>query len=572
MKILNLISAGTSGVKEQETISRIKLVNTISLAVSVSILIIGSAICIYMNWALNVAIPLAVEFIFNGSVLILNYYKRYIAASSLLYFLQCTAITYFGFMLIRIFHLEFVIILLIAITYLIFKEKVLRRLALAGALLVLVLLETYYYRVDAHPILIENYDQIFVMRVLLVLSIISITILVSRPYVTGNDMKYELQRANQLIKIFVAQITHEIRSPLDNIHHVTQLLRKEVEKDENLNKIKPLVDVGFTVSSNAKNIVNNVLDLAEIEAGKSPVILNEAFKVAPFFDKMLEVHKIIARREDMKVILQIDPKIPEVIFGDPLNINQVLTNLLTNAFKYGQKGKTVKVDVRRREQYWELRVSNYGPIIPAAKVDSIFDPFTTGKTGHIQGSGLGLYIVKTKADLMGGLITMESNDSYTSFTLSLPLREGKLRDLPEGAGSDPDTGNLYKVHVMVAEDDKLTRFLYSRFLTDMGCSFTIVKNGRELLEAARKKCPDDCPDIFILDCHMPELDGEQTTLEIKRNPALAHIPIIVTTGDVYSDTLERMLRAGVNTYLKKPIDHVALLKTIHLHLNRLPQN
>jgi len=572
MKILNLLSVGTSGVKDQEIISRIKLVNAISLAVTASILIIGSAICFYTDWALNVSLPLAIEFIINWAVILLNYYKRYIAASLVLYFLQCASITYFGFILIRVFHLEFVIILLIAIIYLIFKEVIFRRIALAGALMVLLLLEIYYYKVDAHPVAVSNYQQTFFIRILLVMSIIGITILVSKPYVSGNDMRYELQKANQLIKIFIAQLTHEIRSPLDNIHHVTQLLRKEVDKDENLKKIRTLVDVGFTVSSNARSIVNNVLDLAEIEAGKSPVSLNEAFKVAPYFDKTLEVHKIIARREGMKINFQIDEKMPEVIFGDPLNINQILNNLLTNAFKYGQKGKTINVDVRKCGHTWELSVSNYGPTISSEKIDSIFDPFITGKSGHIQGSGLGLYIVKTKVDLMGGKIHVESKNDYTSFTLSLPLREGKLRDLPDGAGSDLEGGNLYKTHVMVAEDDKLTRFLFSRFLADMGCSFTIVKNGRELLDAIRKKCPDDCPDIIILDCHMPELDGEQTALEIRKTPELSHIPIIVTSGDVYSETLERMLNAGVNTFLKKPIDHLALLKTINLHLKKLPQN
>jgi CheY-like chemotaxis protein len=106
----------------------------------------------------------------------------------------------------------------------------------------------------------------------------------------------------------------------------------------------------------------------------------------------------------------------------------------------------------------------------------------------------------------------------------------------------------------------------------MGCAYTLVANGRELLEVIERKCREECPDIIILDCHMPELDGLETIRILKTNPALAHIPIIVTTGDIYSPTLDNMLAAGANTYLKKPIDHNALRKTIQLYLRKLPQN
>jgi len=262
-----------------------------------------------------------------------------------------------------------------------------------------------------------------------------------------------------------------------------------------------------------------------------------------------------------------------VIFSDPLNINQILTNLLANAFKYGTRNNTVMVEINKIEYSWELKVSNSGPPIPPEKIATIFDPFVTGRAGFVQGSGLGLFIVKTKTRLMGGTVQVESHpECHTIFTVNLPLREGRLRDLPDGPGSDTETGDFNKAHILVAEDDKVTAFLLSRFLKDMGCSFTIVRNGRELLDAARKKCPDDCPDIIILDGHMPILSGEETIRELKKTPGLSHIPIIVTTGDIYSDTIHRMLAAGANTYLKKPVDHLALQKTIILYLKKLPQN
>ena len=180
MKRFKLLSVGTSGITDQEAVNRIVLVNSISLAVSISIAVIGTVICYMLNWRLSVVLALTAEFVINWLVIVLNYYRRHKAASLVLYFLQCVAITYFGFSLVRLFHVEFVIILLIAIIYLIFREKILRRIALGGALCVLVLLEVYYYHIDATPSVIVNYNEAYFLRTLLVVSIISITILVSK--------------------------------------------------------------------------------------------------------------------------------------------------------------------------------------------------------------------------------------------------------------------------------------------------------------------------------------------------------------------------------------------------------
>jgi len=373
------------------------------------------------------------------------------------------------------------------------------------------------------------------------------------------------------IKIFVAQVTHELRTPLDSIYQVTQLLRKEARKNDHLKQIQPLLAISFTASCDARNIVNNVLDMAEIESGKTPGTVNEAFQVTPFFEKILEVHQVIAQEEHMK--LQLYMEMPQVIISDPLNINQILTNLLANAIKYGLKGSTVNVEARRCDNTWELKVSNVGPGIPSEKIASIFDPFVTGKTGQTQGTGLGLYIVKSKVISMNGTIQVQSKPGgYTIFTVTLPLIEGKLRNLSkwdEGReNSEENMVDLSNIHVLMAEDSKLTALLLIRSLKEMGCKVTIVNNGLELLLAAQKGYPDNCPDIIILDCHMPVLNGEETILQLKKIPALSNIPIIVTTGDLFSDMLDRMLAAGADAYLKKPIDHLALQKTISLYLKK----
>jgi signal transduction histidine kinase/ActR/RegA family two-component response regulator len=572
MKRSTLLSLGTTNLKDDEDINRVVLINKICLIVAGAILAVGLTMSFWLHGQPNVVIALVIEFALNGVALWLNYRQKHLSASLCLYFTQCISITYFGILLVKIFHLEYVIILLFAIIFLLFKKRILRGIALAAATVVFLLLEIAYFRNGYSHIETIPFPAVFFINFLVVCSIIVITTAVCVPYVKSNDHKYELQRVNKLIKLFAAELTHELRGALDNIHYLAQLLRNATRKDKNLQQVQPLVDAAWSVSSNAIAIVNNVLDLTEIEAGRTATIVNEAFRVAPFFDKILEVHKIVARREQMSLHLDIDPSLPDVLISDPLTINQVLTNLLTNAFKYGTKKTVVRVSAKRAGLQWTLSVANEGAGIPQGKLNSIFELFYTGKTGNVQGSGLGLYIVRTKVHAMGGAITVESEPHReTRFTVTLPLREGKLHDLPDDNGSDADAGDFRQAHILVAEDNKLTSFLISQFLREMQCTCTVVEDGGQLLETI-KKCPDACPDIILLDCHMPNMNGIETIRRLRENPIWAHIPIIVTTGDVFTTAIERMLEAGATTYLKKPIDHLALRKAISLYLKKLPQN
>lgn len=561
MKKFKPIYYGTEGLVDAEDINRIVLVNSISIAFGIAILIVASLVCYFLHWDLSVLIPISVEFVINASVLYFNRKGKHKTAAAILYFLQCFAIIYFSWLLGRLLQLEMAVILLIAMAFLIFKEKRLRQIALTGAIIDLAVLEIVHFVFAREPSPLSR-TQDFIIHFCVDAAAITVILLVSKPYVKSNDTYAELQRANQFIKIFVAQITHELRTPLDNINQVTQLLRKEIGDDVTLQKIQAYADIGVIVSNNARNIVNNVLSMAEIEAGKMPPPVNQPIQVTPFFEEILQVHKLSASKEGMRLHL-IQVNMPDVIMGDPLNIGQILSNLLANAIKYGVKGGDINVTVIRNAGSWELEVSNRGPVIDPKKIDSIFDPFVTGRTGNIQGSGLGLYIVKTKVTLMNGSIRVESRPvGYNVFTVSLPLVEAKKTDPVKDNKVETDASEFSNVRVLVAEDNKFSAFLLSSFLKNLGCRFSIVNNGQELLETAQEQYPDECPDIIILDANMPVLNGEQTIRGLKRIPVLCNIPIIITTGDVYSDQLDKMLAAGADTYLKKPLDYQGLQHAI----------
>jgi signal transduction histidine kinase/ActR/RegA family two-component response regulator len=553
---------GTSGIYVERERNRISLLSRLSAAVGILILILAPPICRILHWRADVTIGISIDFAFNWLAFFLNCRKKHQAAGIVFFLTQCIAILYFGTKLGELFHLQFMIMFLVSIIYLLFEDKLSRHICLAGAVATFVIVQLSYYLnpVDTVPM---GRGAGYAIQSSVIGAILVLMIIVSRRYVMSNDTNMRLTRGLHFMKIFTAQVSHELRTPLDAIHQTSQLLKEEIGNDPVFDKIRVLVDISYTASSSATNIVNNVLDMAEIEQGKMPVIPEESFHLVPLLEKIVDVHKVIASREVIDLRLRVDPQLPPVIMGDPLSINQILTNLLSNALKYGATGNTVEIDVRREGAHWAVRVSNYGKVIPQEKIGVLFDPFFTGKSGHIQGSGLGLYIVKNKVTSMNGTVSVESRPSgLTTFTVILPLREGVK--VPEPAVTEPDGNGQFidRVNVLIAEDSKVNAFVLSRFLADMGCACTVVNNGQELLDAANKKCPDECPDLIIMDHNMPVLNGEETIRQLKRDPRLGEIPIIIITGDVFSDTMKKLKAAGATTLLKKPVDHLVLQKTI----------
>jgi two-component system, sensor histidine kinase len=561
MKTPSIFSIGTSGVTDKEEAARIILVNKICWAVGLSIAVIAPSIGVPLHWKPSVLIGLSAEFLINWSILLLNHYRKHLTANLVTYFLQVAAIAYFGVTLVKVLYLEFVVVLLIAVIFLLFKNPLLRKIALAGAIADLAALEFYYYRTGLQDSLPMSYDAAFLIHVLVVSAIIGITILISKPYVVSNDQNPQLQRANYFMRTFIFQVTHDLRTSLDGIYQAAQLLKKDAKRQRHSKETTTLLDIVLAASQDARNVINNVLDVAEIESGRTPPSVLVPFRVRPFFERLIEVHQILARDKHMKVRLQTG--MPEVIVSDPVNISQIFINLLSNAIKYGASGTTVRVKVMRDGPWWQLRVANSGAPIPPEKMATIFEPYVTGRTGHLPGTGLGLYIVQSKAKEMEGNVGVESGPGReTVFTMRLPLIVGNPVDLPAEMNTGDEVMTTEGAKVLLAEDNKVAAFLLSRFLEEMNCRVTLVRNGLELLETAEKQCPDDRPDIIILDYHMPLLNGEETIRRLKALPHLKDIPVLVTTGDVFPDTLHRITAAGADTYLKKPIDHAALRATI----------
>ncbi|MGX5818198.1 ATP-binding response regulator [Chitinophaga lutea] len=556
--------AGTQGVKEEDAVARIVMVNRLSLAFGVVILIIAPVMLYYLKSPASIAVAITAEFIINCGVIWLNHRQRHTAAALVLYFLQCIAIVYFGFLLGKLLQLQFTIVFLLSIIYLIFREANLRRIAFVSALVVLGLLEASYYFNDADSVIPISYNTAYTIHLLVVLAVLYIIIVVSKPYIRSNDINAALKRANDFKRVFVYQVIHEMRTPLNAIFGVAQLLKKEVRRDPALKSVEGLTDQLLAASNNARSIVNDVMDMALIESGQMETIHDNVFHLQPFFANTVELNRVVALSRQMKIHLRIDD-MPPIIHGDSLKLIQITTNLLANAIKYGEKGSTIELRIHGLGDTWQLAVSNSGANISPEKLATIFDPFVTDKHNkQTEGTGLGLYIVKNKVEAMGGSVGAASPaGGDTVFTVTLPLRAGTVDEIPEEEKT-PEITDLHEAEVYIAEDNELSATLLSRLLRQTGCRVTVAVNGLELLQQVEKKQPD----IIILDYHMDVMNGEETLQYLKEDPMLRHIPVIVATGDAFIESREALEAAGADAFIEKPIDHKRLLQLLQKHLHR----
>lgn len=560
-----LQNAGTADVTDEDEKRRIILVNTISMAICALLIIITPVFYTLSDKPDIIIYPVILDFIVTFSVILLNLRKKYLAASFTVYVIQCASIMYFGILLSNVVALEAMIIFLITIIYLIFKEEKYRRVCLAIAIGTLAMMEISYY-FNLFPPIPLSYDTTFIMHALVISGILVLIIIVSKPYIKSNDTNKALKLANHFKKVFVHQVTHEIRTPLNAIYGVAQLLKRQIMLNDQFKSLETLVDQQLDAINNTRSIINNVLDMAQIESGVISKSEREHFLLKPFFYKIAEVNKVMGRTRNIRIKLSIE-QMPDVLYDDILNLHQITTNLLANALKYADRNSVVELKISGMGSKWSLQVINQGPVITPEKQELIFNPFVTDKSKYIEGTGLGLYIVNGKVKSMGGDISLSSDAAGTIFTVLLPLTEGNIELIKEEKEEEEMWDDLGHINVVLAEDNELSAQLLSRMLTQIGCNTTWVKNGLELIQQVGKHIPD----IIIMDYHMEVMDGEQTLYHLKQQPAYKNIPVIISTGDAYAETRDVFLKAGADAFIEKPINYSSLIKVLKMHLHHNSQ-
>ena len=514
----------------------------------------------------RITVAIAVYAVLNFLATQLNRgWHKHNFAAFLVFGTTCVAVAYFGAMMGKVLQLQFMVFFMLAIAFQLFRSPRNRFLAVAAAGAVLVFLQYAYNHWQAEVFLdpIRDAAYVRIIQTLAMYSVLFIVLLTSAGYITSRDRNYKLLKSNRYIKNYMAHVTHEVRSPINAISLLSKKLHAEVTANKNYKGLESYSHMLNMASINAQQVVSNVLTLSEIEAGKPEPNIISTFNVKQFFTKLISVGSVLAQKKQITIAPLFD-NIPSLIASDPHKISHVVNNLLSNAIKFGNKRSkiTVMVSVNEANSRWIIQVKNQGKPIPLEKRDTIWDPFMRGMNGTLvpESSGLGLFITRNKVESLGGKIDFDcSFDGYTTFTVNLPLHLGKLKEVEKEMPEEETIPESFNgASILIAEDDALNARALSISLEALDCKATIAENGKELLiKAASRKY-----DLIIMDYHMPLMNGETAIRLLKNDEKLRHIPVIVTTGDVYTDSLDKLLAAGADDYILKPIEQGSLAKVL----------
>ena len=380
------------------------------------------------------------------------------------------------------------------------------------------------------------------------------------------------ENANKAKTDFLSNMSHDIRTPMNAIIGITSLIRHDAGNKAKVIEYADKIDIS---SQHLLGIINDVLDMSKIEAGKT------VFKYSDFsiLDLMQELdtifHTQIYEKHQTFTIIKENIR-HEWVNGDQVHLMQIFSNLLSNAIKYTQEGGKIQLLVEECETkssvYAKYRflVSDNGMGMSADFKDTIFDAFTRAEssmTNKIQGTGLGMAITKNLVEAMGGTIDVESElgqGSCFEVLIDLRIAEDRFVSSAEQAEKDEPAGNVLKgMRFLCAEDNELNAEILMELLKIEGAECTICENGKRVLEAFEQSAPGDY-DMILMDVQMPVMNGYEATKAIRRSShELAKtIPIIAMTANAFSEDIQHSLAAGMNAHVSKPVEMKVLEKTI----------
>ena len=380
------------------------------------------------------------------------------------------------------------------------------------------------------------------------------------------------ENANKAKTDFLSNMSHDIRTPMNAIIGMTSLIRHDAGNKAKVIEYADKIDIS---SQHLLGIINDVLDMSKIEAGKT-VFKYTDFSILDFITELNTIfHSQIDEKNQTLTIIKENIR-HEWVNGDQVHLMQIFSNLVSNAVKYTQEGGKIQFLVEECETkssvYAKYRflVSDNGMGMSADFKDTIFDAFTRAEssmTNKIQGTGLGMAIAKNLVEAMGGTIDVESElgqGSCFEVLIDLRIAEDRFVSSAEQAEKDEPAGNVLKgMRFLCAEDNELNAEILMELLKIEGAECTICENGKRVLEAFEQSAPGDY-DMILMDVQMPVMNGYEATKAIRRSShELAKtIPIIAMTANAFSEDIQHSLAAGMNAHVSKPVEMKVLEKTI----------
>lgn len=380
------------------------------------------------------------------------------------------------------------------------------------------------------------------------------------------------ENANHAKSDFLANMSHDIRTPMNAIMGMTTLIEHDAQLPDKVREYTKKIQCS---SRHLLGIINDVLDMSKIESGKTIINVGE-FYLPELLEQMDAAFRQQTDAKKQKFEIKIQNLEHKWLLGDSMRLLQILNNLLSNAYKYTPAGGTICIEVQEMEQssssYAKLcfKVMDNGIGMSREFLAQIYDSFTREErsvTNTIQGTGLGMSIVKSLVDLMGGSIDVESMQGKgTCFELILDFRipERSVEDCSkQEEKEETDTSQLKGMHFLCAEDNELNAEILKELLHMEGADCVICPNGRAVVETFEQSAPGDY-DMILMDVQMPVMNGYEAAKAIRRgnHPLALAIPIVAMTANAFSEDVQKSLSAGMNAHISKPMDMKKLLRVV----------
>jgi PAS domain S-box-containing protein len=366
---------------------------------------------------------------------------------------------------------------------------------------------------------------------------------------------------------FMSTMSHEIRTPLNEVIGITNLLLQGNPREDQMDFIKTLRFSG----NHLLTLVNDVLDYNKMESGKI-VFEQTPFNLGDFLNDIMRSYSFRSKAKNLEFEIVKDHGLPDRVIGDPIRLNQILSNLLSNSLKFTNQGSITflikELERKNNQSKIEFTVRDTGIGIPKEKHGFIFESFTQASpdtTRNYGGTGLGLAICKKLVELQGGMIEVESapgNGSSFKFFLTFGISDQEDR-IQVNEFSETYVG-LEGKRVLVAEDNRLNFFVANKFLLSWGINVSHAENGKIALDMLEKEDFD----LIIMDLQMPVLDGVEATRLIRNseNAKLKYIPIVALTAAIMSENHDKIDDLKINDYILKPFKPRDLFDKIKRHI------
>ncbi|MEZ2444438.1 hybrid sensor histidine kinase/response regulator [Chitinophaga sp. RCC_12] len=553
---LTLTRMNGRNAEENEAKERIiKIVN--SLAVSASLLAFTLGCLLYYLTGYGIIFyPALLESTLFLSTLLITRYSKPVYGKQLMFLLHSVSIWFFGVLLGPASQIYLFAPFLAFCVFLVFEKPWSQVITLVASavVMILVLLNFRYPVIASLPL---NKDTELYLHWL---------VIISATFLNGTALYYfakesrfqnkqlkslvnQLDKANQAMRIYVRETTHEIRSPLNVVNSILQNYIETADHG------KRTVQVGIAhleavhfACQDMQLVMSNALGWSKIEEGKDE-ISKSPFHFSDWVQHLCDTYEYLAKRRSVHINISLNDNLPEYILADKSKLRTIIVNLLSNAIKFTTFRSIITVRAGMKNNQLVVSVTDQGVGISADRKEHIFDPYVTEPGQHTESSGLGLPIARHMARMMGGDLTVTDNPDGggSIFTLRMPV---EITTPPAAIHQMMDYSILKGLKVLVVDDDHLNHLAFSLALKRMGIEVIVADSGPQGFAKARLHQPD----AILMDMIMPHISGVEMLSQFRADRQLRQIPFILVSGNAYSEVKEEIIASGADGFLSKPVN------------------